>query len=231
MRNVALTKIAGVSAIMATVTLVPWFAFPFVAPAIGIDFPQSRELADWATFKVEHSSIVRTVDWLVIVSLMFETVAVIGFFYVLRAVGPLTWIGLAAWLTGLQLVIFEHVVVLGVDASLMPQYLSSSESSRPAIEVLASTLNRVRLTAAIVGNTLILGVAVPTFAVAALLSQRVPRWIAWLGIAVGVLKWLPLNYWPSPAFVGFMLWLVAMGIVWLRLPVESSREEARVSLR
>ena len=97
--------------------------------------------------------------------------------------------------------------------------------------MLASTLNRVRLTAAIVGNTLILGVAVPTFAVAALLSQRVPRWIAWLGSAVGVLKWLPLAYWPSPAFVGFMLWLVAMGIVWLRLPVESSLDEAKVPSR
>ncbi len=231
MPNVALSKIAGLSAILATVSLVPWFAFPFVAPAVGIDFPQSPELADWASFKVEHSSIIRTIDWLVIVSLMFETVAVIGFFYVLRSVGPLTWLGFAAWLTGLQLVIFEHVVVLGVDASLMPQYLNASESSRPAIEVLASTLNRVRLTAATVGNTLILGVAVPIFAVAALMSRRVPKWIVWLGVAVGVLKWLPIHYWPSPAFVGFMLWLVAMGIVWLRLSAESSGHQAKLQSR
>ena len=231
MSKVALTKVAGFSAIMATVTLVPWFAFPFVAPAFDIDFPQSLELADWATFKVEHASIIRAIDWLVILSLMFETMAVIGFFYVLRAVGPLTWVGLAAWLTGLQLVIFEHVVVLGVDASLMPQYLTANESSRPAIEVLASTLNRVRLTAASVGNTLILGVGVPIFAVAALLSRRVPKWIAWTGVAVGLLKWLPIHYWPSPAFVGFMLWLVAMGVVWLRLPIEDPQGGAELQPR
>lgn len=225
MPKVALSKVAGLCAVLASITLLPWFAFPFLAAAIGIDFPQSRELADWASFKVEHSTIIRTIDWLVILSLMFETVAVIGFFYVLRTVGAVTWIGLAAWLTGLQLVIFEHVVVLGVDASLMPQYITSSEASRPAIEVLASTLNRVRLTAATLGNTLILGVAVPIFAVAALLSRRVPKAIAWLGIAIGVLKWLPISYWPSPAFVAFMLWLVAMGITWLRLPADTSGEQ------
>ena len=74
-------KVAGVCAILATFTLVPWFAFPLLAPAFGIEFPQSLELADWARFKVEHASIMRVIDWLVVISLLFETVAAVGFFY------------------------------------------------------------------------------------------------------------------------------------------------------
>ena len=89
MQTVPLAKIAGVSAILATVTLVPWFAFPLIAPAVGIEFPQSRELVDWAGFKVEHASIIRAIDWLVIVSLLFETITAVGFFYVLRRSAPL----------------------------------------------------------------------------------------------------------------------------------------------
>ena len=99
----------------------------------------------------------------------------------------------------------------------MPQYLAAAEPARPAIEVVASTLNRIRLVAALVGNNLIVGVAVPIYAFASLSMQRVPKWIGWLGLAVGVLKWLPLDYWPSPAFIGFMGWLAAMGIFWIRL--------------
>lgn len=224
MSGLALRKVAGVCAILATVALLPWFAFPFVAPAMGIEFPQSLQMDDWARFKVEHQAVIRIIDWLVIACLLFELAAVVGFFYVLRRAGPLTWIGLAAWLTGLQLVLFEHVVVLGVDATLMPKYLAASEATRPALEVVASTLNSVRLVAAKIGNGLIVGVAVPILALASLKVRQVPNWVGWLGVLVGVSKWLPLNYWPSPAFIGFMLWLIAMGVTWVRM-----RESSQVS--
>lgn len=217
MSKLMLPKVAGISAVLTTMTVLPWVALPFIAPAMGIKFPQSLNLGEWARVKVEHHSVFQTVDWLVIACLVFEMVAVVGFFYVLRRVGPLTWLGLAAWLTGLQLVMFEHVVVLGIDAAFMPNFLAATDSAKPALEVLASTLNRIRLIAATIGNSLILGVGVPIFALATLSIRQVPKWIGWLGVSVGALKWLPLHYWPSPAFVGFMLWLVAMGVTWLRL--------------
>jgi len=44
-----------------------------IAPAVGIEFPQSLEWEDWARLKVDHRSIMLTVDWLVILCLIFET--------------------------------------------------------------------------------------------------------------------------------------------------------------
>lgn len=182
------------------------------------EFPASLELEQWARFKVEHHSVVATIDWLVIVALICEMAAAIAFFYILREAGALTWLGLAVWLTAIQLLLFEHIIVLAVDDSLMPKYLATGAADRPAIEVLASTLNRIRLVAATVGNHLDLGIAVPVIAAASLRLPQVPKWIGWLGIAAGILTWLPISYWPPPGFVAFMVWMAAMGITWLRLP-------------
>lgn len=217
MSKVSIQNVGGAGAILAPLFLLPWFAFPKIAPFLQIHFPQSLDLEAWARLKVEHHMIITAVDWSVILSLAFETAAAVAFFYALRHAEPLTWIGIAAWVTGLHLIFVEHVIVLAVDASLMPKYLAADMATRPAVEVLASTLNRIRLIAATVGNHLILGVAVPIFAAASFRISRVPKWVRWLGIAVGICTWLPLRFWPPPAFVGFMVWMVAMGVIWLRL--------------
>jgi len=115
--NVSLTKVSGVCAILTTASCLPWMVLPIIAPAVGIEFPQSLEWEDWARLKVDHRSVFLTGDWLVILCLIFETAAVVGFFYVLRVAGPLTWLGLAAWLTGLQLVMLEHIFVLGISVN------------------------------------------------------------------------------------------------------------------
>jgi len=226
--KINLVKIGGVCAILTTVFCLPWVVLPRIAPAIGIEFPQSLGWEDWAQLKVDHWGVFLTVDWLIILALIFETAAVVGFFYVLRVAGPFTWLGLAAWLTGLQLVMLEHIFVLGIDSALMPLYLEASSAVRPALDVLASTLNRTKLLAALVGNTLALGVGVPVFALAVLRTRRAPSWIGWLGVVIAVMQWggIPA-YFPGThptfyaiaqlGFVGFMVWLVAMGIVWLRI--------------
>ena len=216
-----LPKVSGASAIVAAVLFLSWF-WPTVEPMFGIRTPTSLKFEDWARFKLEHYHLLITVDWLVIIGLVCELVALVGFFYIIRHVGPLTWLGLAAWFTGLLLVMFEHVIVLGVDSSLIPKYLAATESAKPALEVLASTLNRIRLVAATVGNHLDLGLGVPVLALASLRIRQVPKWVGWLGVLVGVSTWIPLHYWPSPNFIGFVVWLIAMGITWLRLkePVE-----------
>ena len=221
MSKMILPKVSGASAIVAAVLFLSWF-WPTVEPMFGIRTPTSLKFEDWARFKLEHYDLLITVDWLVIIGLVCELVALVGFFYIIRHVGPLTWLGLAAWFTGLLLVMFEHVIVLGVDSSLIPKYLASPESAKPALEVLASTLNRIRLVAATVGNHLDLGLGVPVLALASLRIRQVPKWVGWLGVLVGVSTWIPLHYWPSPNFIGFVVWLIAMGITWLRLkePVE-----------
>ncbi len=233
--NTSLAKVGGVCAILTTTFCLPWILFPIVATAAGIEFPQSFEWKFWAQLKTDHRSIILTIDWLVILALIFETAAVVAFFYVLRVAGALTWLGLAAWLTGLQLVMLEHILVLGIDSVLMPRYVAASEAVRPTLDVLASTLNGTRMLAALVGNTLALGVGVPVFSLAVLRTRLAARWISWLGLVAAVMTWVGIGAYSPGAplvfsvagqlgFVGFMVWLVAMGITWLRLrqPAELS---------
>jgi hypothetical membrane protein len=129
---------------------------------------------------------------------------------------------------GIQLVMLEHIFVLGIDSVLMPRYLAASSAVQPALDVLASTLNRTRFLAALVGNILVLGVGVPVFALAILRTRRAPSWIGWLGLVIAVMTWAGIGaYFPDApdvyhdiarlAFVGFLVWLVAMGVAWLRM--------------
>jgi hypothetical membrane protein len=126
----------------------------------------------------------------------------------------------------------EHILVLGIDSVLMPRYLAASSAVQPALDVLASTLNRTRFLAALVGNILVLGVGVPVFALAILRTRRAPSWIGWLGLVIAVMTWAGIGaYFPDApdvyhliaqlAFMGFMVWLVAMGVAWLRMPTSA----------
>ena len=87
--NVSLTKVSGVCAILTTASCLPWMVLPIIAPSVGIEFPQSLELEDWARLKVDHRSVILTVDWLVILCLIFETAAVVGVAQLLEATGGL----------------------------------------------------------------------------------------------------------------------------------------------
>lgn len=228
MLRTSLVKIGGISALLTVAFCLPWSVFPIIAPALGIQFPQSLDMGEWARLKTNHHVAFLTLDWFVIFCLVFEVAAVLGFFWVLQEAGPVTWLGLAAWLMGLLLVMVEHIFVLEIDSALYPKYIAASEAMKPALEVAVSTLNGTRFLAALVGNMLALGVGVPIFALASLRARRVPRWIAWLGLGIALMKWLSVTaYFPAAprliaeinrlAVWGFMLWLVAMGVAWLRL--------------
>lgn len=223
--KINLVKVGGICAIL---TVAIALARMIIFVVMMGEPPQSEEMEYWAPFAVDNRGVILTRDWLTMLVLIFESAAVVGFFYVLREAGPLTWLGLAAWLTGLQLVMFEHILVLGANFELMPQYVAASSAVRPALDVLTSTLHRTALLAALVGNTLILGVGVPVFAFAVLRTRRARRWIGWLGLVVAVMTWVGIGsvlpgYPPvlsaigGVGFVGFRVWLVAMGVTWLRM--------------
>lgn len=182
--------------------------------------PRSSAQEDWARWRVEHSGIVAANDSLVVIAIVLELAAVIGFFYVLRRAGALTWIGLVLWLVGLQLVLLEHISFIVINQWLSPKYLAASEAARPAIDAVIFALWRLAMVAAGIGNKLVVCAGVPIFAAASLRFLPIPKWIGWFGLFVGGLSWVPIRYWPPPAFVGFMLWMFIMGIVWVRLPDE-----------
>ncbi len=123
--KINLVKVGGICAILTVAFLLARMIIHVVMMG---EPPQSEEMEYWAPFAVDNRGVILTRDWLIILALIFETAAVVGFFYVLREAGPLTWLGLAAWLTGLQLVMFEHILVLGADFELIPQYVAASSA-------------------------------------------------------------------------------------------------------
>ena len=219
-------KVGGVCAILSVLLVSTWVVFPFIASGIGIEFPESSELAEWAQVRTEHRAAFLAVDWLVVFGLVFELAAAVGFFWVLRKAGPLTWFGLAAWVTGLILVMVEHILVISIDQAVMPGYVEATEAVKPVWEAITTTISRIRYVFADVGNTLDWGVGLPIFAFASLRLQAVPKWIGWLGLLVGVVHWQGIVARFVPAldvipwgisFLPFFLWMIAMGIVFLRL--------------
>ena len=225
--NMSIARVGGACAIVAVVFFSAWPLFPTIGSALGIEFPQSLDMAEWAQVRTDHRAAFLTVDWLVIFGMGFELAAAVGFFWVLRKAGPFTWLGLAAWLTGLILVMVEHILVLVIHATAAPGYVAADEAVKPAWAAIIMTLEPTSLFFADVGNTLDWGVGVPILALASLHMHVVPKWIGWLGVLVGALMWcgnlvglleiLPRRPLYGGAAMAFSVWLGAMGVVFLRL--------------
>lgn len=232
--NISPARVGGGCAVLSGLLFLAWPLFPAIAWAMGFEFPQYpfavssfSNLTEWAPIRTDHRAAFLTVHWLVIFGVALEFAAAVGFFWILRRVGPLTWFGLTAWITGLVLVMVEHILVMAIDHAVMPGYVGADEAAKPIWAAINATMLRTLLIAASVGNTLDWGVAVPIFALASLRIRVVPKWIGWLGVLVGVLQWyhnlmrlfplfalvpLPIALVPS-----FIVWMVAMGVVFLRM--------------
>ena len=78
-------------------------------------------------------------SWLIIATLLLQMVAVLGFFWAVRQVGALTWVGLAAWLVGIFLVIVGQVSLLALESSLPKRPQQATEATVRAAP--ASTLS------------------------------------------------------------------------------------------
>ncbi len=109
----------------------------------------------------------------------------------------------------------------------MPGYVAADVAAKPAWAAITMTVEPTSLFFADVGNTLDWGVGVPILALASLHMHVVPKWIGWLGVLVGALMWcgnlvglleiLPPRALPALTLLAFFVWLVAMGVVFLRL--------------
>jgi hypothetical protein len=85
------------------------------------------------------------------------------------------------------------------------------------------------------GNFLGWGVVIPLYAVAILTTRVLPRWIGWLGLAVGFLGgWLAQLGWASElisgisslGFIGFFVFMLSMGIALLRRRTQVTQSQS-----
>ncbi len=163
-----------------------------------------------------------------VLALVLSMAAALGFYQALRQAGPLLWIAVVAFLTGVIFLLFHEFIRLGIAYELAPGIADASTATRPALEVMANTLRRTSGLAAGVGYVLIFGIGVLLFSFAILRTSVVPKWIGWLGLIVVavhvVLVTLLSGVFDSSIRPPWMLasgtslgWVLAMGVVLLRL--------------
>ncbi len=170
-----------------------------------------------------------TGHWFDVLSLLLVMAAALGFYQALREAGAVLWIAVVAFFTGVIFLLFHEFIRLGIGYELAPAIADASTATRPALEVMANTLRQTSWLAAGVGYVLIFGIGVLLFSFATLETSVVPKWIGWLGLIVvavhvtlvtllsGVLETIrPPWLWPVATGTA-LLWMVAMGVVLLRL--------------
>ena len=220
MERVSLVKVGGVCAILAFVS--------FIAAAIvhfaGVRQVDSDDVAQVLMAMNDNRVAFLTATWLVLPGSVLFIPAALGLVQALRAAGAVLWIAVAAMITGALLFIAAAVIQLGVGYELAPSYVEASDATKPALMVVARTLDRINDVANDIGFLLLLGIGVLLFALAILRMSIVPKWVGWLGLTGVILAWLStldpvleaLSVLGDIAFVIFIVWIFVMGVVLLR---------------
>ncbi len=152
-----------------------------------------------------------TGHWFDVLFLVLLMPAALGFYQALHEAGAVLRIAVAAFVAGIIFILFHEFIRLGISYELVP-----------------NTLGQTGWLAAGVGFVLIFGIGVLLFSFAILRTSVVPKWIGWLGLIdvaahvalVTVLSGVFDNRIRPPWLLAtgtFMGWVLAMGVVLLRL--------------
>ena len=218
-------RVGGVCAILVAVSII-------VAMFIrgGADVPGLKDLTDdaeqWLLDVNANRTAFLSYMWFLLLGSVLLIPAALGFYQALRVAGALLWIAVAAMFTGALLYIASNMTLIGMAYELVPGYVEASETTRPALAVMASTLGGTSRVAWTVGSFPFLDIGLALFALAILRTSVVPKWIGWLGLVTALVRG-----WPQPlrdvsevftvvGFLGllaFLVWMVVMGVALLRL--------------
>jgi len=221
---VTLQKVGGACAVLYTVAVIA-----FSAMAIGgTDLLEAENAAGALPILDEDQGVVAVAAGPLIVAPMLIAVAGLALAYALRPTGSLTWIGGLAFVGGGFAILYRPFVWLALAYELAPAYVDAAdESTRETLATVGDTLDTFALGADMIGAVLIAGIGVPLFSLAILRTGFARRWVAWLGFPVAVIGgWLTLLVPLSEAieaitflgFVGFWVWMVAVGLALWRAP-------------
>ncbi|HEU0246606.1 MAG TPA: DUF4386 family protein, partial [Gaiellaceae bacterium] len=227
MRTVSVATVGAVCALVAVAGFLLGVVL-MISSGVGTLIPETGEQGrEWIADIEDASDLFFVGAWLGIFAGLFLLVALVGFYDLLREVGPVMIVAPIAGAVGMTLVTISHVVPVAMAYELAPGYSGATGATQAALAVTADTFASASLLTNYVGNALNWGIAVPLYAIAVLKSSFMPRWIGWLGLVVAVFGgWLGLL---GPAseviegvstigFLGFFVFVASMGIAILRRP-------------
>ena len=225
MSNISLVKVGGVSAILSAVIFAVSIVV-IVAATGGGGALYSGDMAQILLRLNANQTAYLVYNWLQIIPLPLGFFVVLGLYKALRRWGDLLWIAVLASVFGGVFFTLNFIFEIVIAAELAPRYAEASESTRSALEVMASTFHQAGVIAHRIGHVLIWGIGVGLFALAILRTSVAPKWVGWLGLfAALVAGWFGLLEGVSSVFeavtaigaIAYIVWMVAMGVVLLPL--------------
>jgi hypothetical protein len=201
-----------------------------VAASAGIQTlipPRGDDLDGWATHVHDHLGSLEVSATLVVLGGLAATVALLCFHEVLRGAHPMLFTLPYLAVVSMTLVTISHLMPVSIGQHLVPAYLDPGGGGQAAVSASVRTWVAFDNDLNLVGDLTLWGVVVPMVAFASLATRAVPRWIGWLGLVVGVLGgWVGFLGTVVPAvegvaglaFLGFFIWMTAMGVALLRSP-------------
>ena len=234
MRNLSLTTVGAVCAILTTIVFVVGIALT-AASGVQVLIPEtgSDEAVAWITDVDEASGAFFAGAWLVILGGLLGLVALVGFYDALKAAGPALILAPILGTVGMTLVTISHLIPIAMAYELVPSYVAASGATQSALLVDVETLGILSLAVNYTGNALGWGVVVPLYAYAIMKTGAAPRWLAWLGWVVAVFAgwfsllapaWSVLEGLTAIGFLGFFVFMAGMGVALLRRPATRAEE-------
>lgn len=180
---------------------------------------------DWIRDVDDGGGLFLAGGWLVVIGGLLALLALIGFYEPLRPAHPLMILAPILAVVGFIFVTISHALPLALAYEFVPGYVDASGATQSALKVDFDTWAITCLVFNYIGDALVWAVVVPLYAWAALRTRAVPRWIGWVGLFTGVFAGLLGLFSPASSvidgitfvgFVGFFVWIAAMGIALLR---------------
>ena len=229
-----LVKISGVCSILYGVV---WLASMVVAAA-GTPFGDPDDMGQYLLELNAAQTAFLVSNWLAVISHIVGLPVALGYYHVLRRWGALLWVGVVALVIGGLFFIAANVLFKAFTYELGSRYVEANEATRPALEVMASTLYQTGVFVDFIAHELFFTIGIGLFSLAILGTSVAPKWVGWFGlfgaIVAGVFSILTLPVlvgWfetPEPVYavaggimgIGMLAayaWIVVMGVVLLRL--------------
>jgi hypothetical protein len=225
MPRLTLTTVGAVCAVLITACFVLGIVL-MASSGVQVLIPDTgKDAIDWVNDVDDANGLFFAGAWLVILGGILGLVAFLGFYERFRKATPLMILAPILGAVGLVFVTISHALPIAMAYELVPGYVGASESAKESLSVTTDTLAATALALNYIGDVLVWAVVVPMYAWASLKLAAVPRWIGWLGLFTGVFAGVLGAFSPVSSvidgitflgFVGFFVWMAAMGVALLR---------------